>query len=256
MKLSEKIMLTGKKAVVTGGAQAIGLAVAKGLAEMGADVAIFDIADGSEAVEILKETGCEAFWVKADVTKPEEIDQAFASVLEHFGRVDLLFNNAGVFQNKMPAEEMTFEEWRRVMNVNLDAMFLVAQHAARIMIRQKGGAIVNTASMSAHIVNIPQRQVAYNSSKAAIVQMTKTMAVEWAQYHIRVNSISPGYIRTAKIDPDKLPPKIRELRYSLTPMGRMGLPEELTGAAAYLLSDAASFTTGQDLIVDGGYTCI
>jgi NAD(P)-dependent dehydrogenase (short-subunit alcohol dehydrogenase family) len=249
-------MLTGKKAVVTGGAQAIGFAVAKSLAELGADIAIFDIVDAKEAVKTIESIGQKAVYVYADLTKPEDISNAFSKTLDTFGRVDLLFNNAGVFQNKMNAEDMTLNEWHRVMDINLHAVFTVAQQAGRIMINQRSGAIVNTASMSAHIVNIPQRQIAYNTAKAAVVHMTRTLAVEWAQYNIRVNSISPGYIRTEKIDPDKLPSEIRDLRYKLTPMNRMGLPEELAGAVAYLLSEAASFTTGHDLVVDGGYTCI
>lgn len=252
----KKLMLTGKKAVVTGGSQAIGLAVATGLAELGADVAVFDIAEGGRAMEAIRASGRQGLFVQADMTKEDQVQGAFQQVLETFGRVDLLFNNAGVFQNKMPAEDMTWAEWRRVMDINLDAVFRVAQQAGRIMIRQKGGAIVNTSSMSAHIVNIPQRQVAYNTAKAAIVHMTRTLAVEWAQHHVRVNSVSPGYIHTEKIDPDKLPAEIRELRNTLTPMGRMGRPEELAGAVAYLLSDAASFTTGHDLVVDGGYVCV
>lgn len=256
MTLPKKFMLTGKKAVVTGGSQAIGLAVATGLAELGADVAIFDIADGGNAVAAIEALGRQALFVQADMTREEEVHNAFQKSLEHFGRVDLLFNNAGVFQNKMAAEDMTFEEWRRVMDINLDAVFRVAQQAGRIMIRQKCGAIVNTSSMSARIVNIPQRQVAYNTAKAGIVHMTRTLAVEWAQHNVRVNSVSPGYIHTEKIDPNKLPADIRELRNTLTPMGRMGKPEELAGAVAYLLSDAASFTTGHDLVVDGGYVCI
>lgn len=249
-------MLTGKKAIVTGGSQAIGLAVVTGLAELGADVAVFDIADGGRAMEAIEASGRQGLFVQADMTKEDQVESAFQKTLEAFGRVDLLFNNAGVFQNKMPAEDMTWAEWRRVMDIDLDAVFRVAQQAGRIMIRQKGGSIVNTSSMSAHIVNIPQRQVAYNTAKAGIVHMTRTLAVEWAQHNVRVNSVSPGYIHTEKIDPDKLPADIRELRNTLTPMGRMGRPEELAGAVAYLLSDAASFTTGHDLVVDGGYICI
>lgn len=257
MTLFEKFRLTDKKIVVTGGAQGIGYAVALGLAEMGADIALLDIVDAAEAAKrIAKQTGRCAMAVRADLTKAEEIDAAFSEVLKEFGRIDGLHNNAGVFQNKMPAEEMTFAEWRRLMSISLDGMFLVGQKAGKIMINQGLGAIVNTASMSAHIVNIPQKQIAYNTAKAGVLQLTKTMAVEWAPYHVRVNSISPGYIKTDKIDPAKIDPEILNLRYRLTPMGRFGLPEELAGGVAYLLSDAASFTTGADLIMDGGYTCV
>lgn len=257
MTLLEKFMLTDKKVVITGGAQGIGYAVAMGLAEMGADVALFDIIDGTKAAETIAEkTGRRAIAVQVDLTVEEEIDKAFDVVLKEFGRLDGLHNNAGVFQNKMPAEDMTFEEWRRLMRISLDGMFLVGQRAGRIMIKQKSGSIVNTASMSAHIVNIPQKQVAYNTAKSGVIQLTKTLAVEWAPYNIRVNSISPGYIQTPKIDPAKIDPEILNLRYMLTPMHRFGFPEELAGAVAYFLSDAASFTTGADLVMDGGYTCV
>ena len=170
---------------------------------------------------------------------------------EEMGRIDIAFCNAGISIN-VPAEEMTYEQWRKVIDINLTGVFLTATAAGRYMIRQGGGSIINTASMSGHIVNIPQPQVAYNASKAGVIMLTKSLAVEWADKNVRVNSISPGYIMTDLIRGHELIPRWTEL----SPSSRMGNPEELQGVALYLASDASSFTTGSDFVVDGAYTCV
>ncbi|MGI6506938.1 MAG: SDR family oxidoreductase [Saccharofermentanales bacterium] len=252
MGILSKFELTGKKAVVTGSARGIGQAVAIALAEAGADVALIDQNSSAETEELIKEIGRDVFSFQANVADPGQVADTFAKIEERFGRVDILFNNAGI-AIPVPAEEMSFEVWREVLSVNLDASFLVAQAAGKIMIKHGGGSIVNTASMSATIVNYPQPQVNYNASKAGVVHMTKSLACEWAQYNIRVNSISPGYV--GSIMSLREPEERKVIWLDRTPMKRMCEPEELQGLVVFLASEASSFMTGSDVIIDGGYSC-
>ncbi|WEG13355.1 SDR family oxidoreductase [Pullulanibacillus sp. KACC 23026] len=258
MEMLKKLFsLEGKVVVITGGAQGIGKAVAEHIAAVGGEIVIID-----QQVEKAEETAFEigqkyqrkTFAVGADVTKPEEVALAIEKADREMGKLDLLFNNAGIVLQK-PVVELNPEEWRKVIDVNLNGIFFVAQAFGRYLIeRNKDGAIVNTASMSGTIVNYPQQQASYNASKAGVVQLTKSLAVEWADKGIRVNSISPGYIFT------ELTSFVREdwraLWKELTPFKRMGKPEELAGAVIYLLSESASFATGTDLIIDGGFTIV
>ena len=155
------------------------------------------------------------------------------------------------------ALETDFNEWQRVIGVNLNGVFLTAVAAAKQMIRQNsGGSIINTASMSGHIVNYPQPQASYNASKAAVIQLTKSLAVEWAEHNIRVNSISPGYIGTDLTLSSKVLEPLIEGWKATTPQRRLGRPEELQGIALYLASEASSYATGSDFIVDGGFTTV
>ncbi len=258
MGIIEKMRLDGKKAFVTGGARGIGRSIATALAEAGADVALVDL-DLTEAEkaadEIMEATGKKIFAVKADVTSPEDVNTMIQTVLDHFGRIDAAFCNAGICKN-IPAEEMTLEEWRKVIDINLTGVFLTAQAAGKVMMKQGGGSIVNTASMSAHIVNVPQPQCSYNASKAGVVQLTKSLAVEWASKNVRVNSISPGYIGTElTLNSPTLIPLIEQWN-TVAPLHRMGRPDELQAIAVYLAGDASSFTTGSDFVIDGAFTCI
>lgn len=253
MNSVEKFMLSGKKTIITGGAKGIGKSVAVSFAQAGADVAIIDI-DIEKAWNVVKEIekyGIKAIAVKTDVAKPDEVNNMVISVLNSFKTIDVLFNNAGICINEN-AEDMLLPSWEKVIDVNLTGVFLVAQAVGRIMIKNKKGSIINTASMSGHIVNNPQPQCAYNTSKAGVIQLTKSLAVEWAKYNVRVNSISPGYISTEMTLSAK---QWISTWIENTPMKRMGLPEELNGAVIYLASDASTFTTGTDLIIDGAHTC-
>lgn len=257
MGIIEKMRLDGKSIFVTGGAKGIGKSVATAFAEAGANLAIVDM-DYDLAVKTAKEieeaNGVKVIAIKADVTKQDEVDAMINTMLDTFGKLDVAYCNAGIGVN-IPAEEMTQEQWQRVINVNLTGVFLTAQAAGKVMIQQGGGSIINTASMSGHIVNIPQPQCAYNSSKAGVLQLTKSLAVEWATKNVRVNSISPGYIGTElTLNDPKLKPMIEKWN-ELTPMHRMGKPEELQAISVYLAGDASSFTTGADFAIDGGYTC-
>lgn len=257
MGIIEKMRLDGKKIFVTGGARGIGKSVATAFCEAGADVAIVDvdIEEAQKTARLLAETtGAQTIAIRADVTNPDDVNAMVDTVVETFGRLDVAFCNAGICINAA-AEEMTFEQWKKVIDINLTGVFLTAQAAGKVMLKQGCGSIINTASMSGHIVNVPQPQCSYNASKAGVIQLTKSMAVEWAKRGVRVNCISPGYIGTELIrNSEKLKPLIDEWN-AIAPMGRLGKPEELQGVCVYLAGDASSFTTGSDFVVDGAFTC-
>ena len=220
-ELLKKCVWTGKKGFVTGGARGIGKCTATAFAEAGADVAIVDL-DYAEAVKTAKEladkTGRKVIAIETDCTVPEQVDAMVAKVVEELGGLDFCHNNAGICIN-VPAEEMTYEQWLKVINVNLNGEYYMASEFARYLKgKGKKGAICNTASMSGHIVNWPQEQASYNASKAAVIQMTKSLAVEYCKDGIRVNCISPGYMYTeltCHVNPDW-----QERWMDLTPYGR------------------------------------
>jgi NAD(P)-dependent dehydrogenase (short-subunit alcohol dehydrogenase family) len=253
MSIIDQFKLSGKKAFVTGGARGIGKSVATALAEAGADIAIvdLDLATAEKTALELGKLGVKTMAVKTDVTDPKDVDAMIDIILDAFGTIDIAFNNAGICINQ-PAEDMTFDAWKKVIDINLTGIFLTARAAGRVMIKNKKGSIINTASMSGHIVNEPQPQCAYNASKAGVILLTKSLAAEWATHNVRVNSISPGYIGTEMTLSAKqwIPGWVERI-----PQKRMGNPEELQGAVLYLASDASTYTTGTDLIVDGGFTC-
>ena len=257
MGIIEKMRLDGKAIYVTGGASGIGKSVATALAEAGADVAIVDInLEGAEAVakEIADATGSKTIAIRCDVTNQEDVEAMVAEVAGTYGKLDACFNNAGICLN-VPAEEMTFEQWNKVININLNGVFLCATAAGRVMLKLGYGSIINTASMSGHIVNVPQPQCAYNASKAGVSMLTKSLAIEWAKKGVRVNCISPGYIGTdLTLNSEALKPLIEQWN-AMAPMGRLGRPEELQSIVVYLAGDTSSFTTGSDIIVDGAFTC-
>ncbi len=257
MGIIEKMRLDGKKGFVTGGARGIGKSTATAFAEAGADVAIIDV-DFAEAektaANIARETGRKVIAIKTDCTDPKQVDDMVLQVTKELGGLDFCHNNAGICINA-PAEEMTFEQWNKVINVNLNGIFLTDIAAGKYMLAHGGGSIINTASMSAHIVNVPQPQCAYNASKAAVIQLTKSLAIEWAKRGVRVNSLSPGYIGTElTLNSPTLIPLIEKWN-EMAPLGRMGKPEELAAICVYLAGDASSFTTGADFVIDGAFTC-
>jgi len=258
MGIIEKMRLDGKKIFVTGGARGIGKSVATAFAEAGADIAIVDL-DIDEATKTAKEleenNGIKSIAIKADVTNPKDVSAMIDTVLENFGRLDVAFCNAGICLN-IPAEEMTFDQWKKVIDINLTGVFLTAQAAGKVMLKQGGGSIINTASMSGHIVNVPQPQASYNASKAGVIQLTKSLAVEWATRNVRVNCISPGYIGTElTLNSPSLKPLIEQWN-EMAPLKRMGRPEELQSICVYLAGDTSSFTTGSDFVIDGAFTAI
>lgn len=257
MGIIEKMRLDGKKGFVTGAARGIGKSTAAAFAEAGADVAIvdLDIAEAEKtAAEIAEKTGRKTIAVKTDCTDPEQVDAMVVKVVSELGGLDFCHNNAGICINA-PAEEMTYEQWSKVININLNGIYLTDIAAGKYMLAHGGGSIINTASMSAHIVNVPQPQCAYNASKAGVIQLTKSLAIEWAKRGVRVNSISPGYIGTElTLNSPTLIPLIEKWN-EMAPLGRMGTPEELQSICVYLAGDTSAFTTGSDFIIDGAFTC-
>jgi len=258
MSVLDRFSLDGKVAVVTGGGRGLGKAMAKGLAEVGANLAIPDIQEelAEESAADLEEHGVETLSIHADVTDPESVENMVDRVLEKWGRIDILLNNAGICRN-IKAEEMSEAEWDAVIDVNLKGVFLCSREVGKHMIdRGEGGSIVNISSMSGFIVNYPQPQASYNASKAGVTMITKSLASEWAQHGIRVNQIAPGYMATEMTKKYKSahPEEAEDFWIEPTPMERLGEPDELAGAAVYLASDASSFTTGSTITIDGGYT--
>jgi sorbose reductase len=253
MGIEKLFDIKGRKALVTGAGRGIGKVLALTLAEAGCDIALFGLhrQNLEEVAALVRKSGVRSIILEGDVSRKTDVQKAFSAITKDFGRLDICVNNAGISMQK-PVEEMPEADWDRIVDINMKGVFLCSQAAARIMIPQKSGSIINIGSISARVVNVPQKQAIYNTSKAGVVMLTQTMAVEWAPYGIRVNSISPGYMKTEMVlsSMASLFPEWE----SLTPLGRLGEPEELRGALIYLASDASSYTVGHDLVVDGGYT--
>jgi NAD(P)-dependent dehydrogenase (short-subunit alcohol dehydrogenase family) len=244
--------LTGKKALVTGGAVGIGRGCAVALARAGADVAIVDINQeaGAKTADEVRSLGRDSVFVACDVTRRDQVQAMAGRVVDHFGGLDIGVNNAGI--GILGAdEELPQEDWDKVIAVNLTGVFLCAQAEAQQMIRQSptGGKIINIGSMSATICNC---NASYNGSKAGVVQMTRMLAAEWGRFNINVNCISPSYVLTPMHA--STPTVVRQRIRELTPLGHVERPEDLHGAAVFLASEASNYVTGHDLMVDGGHT--
>lgn len=254
--------LAGRNALVTGGGQGLGEAMALGLAGYGANVAVADINVNtvqSTAHEI-ETLGVKSLALHGDVTSEEDAERVVQTVVHAWGSIDVLINNAGI-SILGPAEETSLTDVKRLYDIDVFGIFIFSKAAFRSMSRQKRGSIINIASMCGMIVQVPTNAdavgtSAYNSAKAAVIMLTKSLALEWSKYGIRVNAIAPGYM---------LSPRLRELQQQDTkgyeswitrvPMKRAGEPDELQGLAVYLASDASSYMTGSVLVIDGGYTC-
>lgn len=248
--------LEGKTVVVTGAADGIGLAISDGMAAEGAHVFLGDIADdkGTAVAARLRADGLNADFVHCDVANEADIASLIAAAVEKTGRIDVLVNNAAIAIGGMPVYEMTDDEWHRLIAVNLTSVFRGCKYALPHMIRQKAGSIINMASAQGHIGL--DGWTAYAGAKGAVMSMSRQMAVEFGPHNVRVNSISPGTINTPMNEQviAQLGPGLMQSWIGMHPIGRIGKPSEVAEAAIYLASDAAGFTTGIDLRVDGGLT--
>ena len=258
-KILERFRLDGKTALVTGGAQGIGEAFCAALAEAGANIAVADIniALAEEAAHSLIKKGADAIAVKADVTVEDDVTKMVKTVTDKWGYLTIGINNAGMGVWK-DALLQDFNEWRKILSLNLDAVFLCTRAEAAEMAKKGYGKIINTASMSGYIVNTPQNQAAYNASKAGVLHLTRSLAAEWAPKNILVNSISPGYTKTKLVDDLLRTPEGKTILpewLKKIPLGRMASVDDLQGAAVFLASPASDYMTGSDIVIDGGYCC-
>ncbi|MDX6311459.1 MAG: hypothetical protein QOF44_923 [Streptomyces sp.] len=253
MSILDTFSLAGKRALVTGGNRGLGLAFVRGLAEAGADVAFVarDAERNASAVGALAAAGVTAQAFEVDLVSDHGPAQAVAGAVERLGGLDILVNNAGIAIHR-PALEIPDEEWDLVLDLNVRSLWRMCQATGAYMKDTGGGgSIINVGSISSIIVNRPQWQPSYNASKAAVHQLTKSLAAEWAAYNIRVNALAPGYVKTEMAAVDE--PQFRQHWIDDAPMKRYALPEEIAPSVVYLASDASSFMTGSVVVIDGGY---
>ena len=256
MNVLRQFSLEGKVAIVTGSSRGIGRAIAEGLAGAGAAVTVNgrDAETTQAAASAIVAAGGQSLAVAADVSNSTDVDRLIDATLERFRRLDILVNNAGISPYYKAAETMTETEWDEIMRVNLKGAFLCCHAAGRVMIPQESGRIINISSIGGTVA-LP-RLLAYCSAKGAINQLTRVLAVEWAPHHILVNAIAPGFIETDLTKGLRENPKHLDSLIRQVPLGRLGQPGEIVGAAIYLASDAASYVTGQLLSVDGGWLAL
>lgn len=255
----ERFRLAGRTALVAGGGQGIGRALAFALGEAGAAVAIADIV-ASKAAEVAAELaarGVTSMAIEVDVTDSASVNRMTEEVRARWDGLTIAVNCAGIGAWK-DSEGLSDDDWRRILDVNLNGVFWCCRAEAALMLPAGYGKIVNIASMSGGIVNMPQHQSAYNTSKAGVIHLTRSLAAEWAARGVRVNAISPGYTMTpllADLLATPVGKQYADRWMAMTPMGKMGSVTDLQGAAVFLASEASNMMTGHDLVIDGGYCC-
>lgn len=243
--------LKGKKAIVTGSGQGIGRGIALAFAREGADVIVADINSETlrKTVRELESLGVQSLAVRTDVTKSRDVRNLIKETLKKFGRIDILVNNAGI-AIKAPIEEYSERDWDKTINLNLKGVFLCSQTAGKYMIKQRGGNIINIASIAGHMPEVLLG--AYSPSKAGVIALTGVLAMEWSKYNIRVNAISPGPILTPALKATYADKKALTTRRNAIPMNRFGTTQDIGKAAVFLASDDSDYITGHTLVVDGG----
>jgi 2-deoxy-D-gluconate 3-dehydrogenase len=249
-----RVDLSGKVAIVTGGSSGIGKTTVFRLTGNGAQVVVVNRNEekGKKIVDEICSEGGKALHIQADVSKLDDIDRMVEKVVNKLGRIDILVNAAGISIKSTPTEYVSEEEWDKTLNINLKGAFFCSQRVARVMIKQKYGKIINVGSLQGEMV-LPLR-AAYAASKGGLKQVTKSMAVEWAKYNINVNVVAPGFVRTPMIEKVLADEFWYNVVTSNTPLGRPAEPEEIADVILFLASDAASYITGQTIVVDGGWT--
>lgn len=252
-------LFAGRTAIVTGAARGLGLAMATTLAEHGAQIALLDRLDSVQlsATALAEKTGVRVIGVSVDVTDPESIEAGLDRVASELGVASVLVNSAGITSGNS-ALETSAAQWTSVLSVNLTGTFLMSQaYAKRAIAAELAATVVNIASMSSFVVNVPQTQTPYNVSKAGVAMLTKSLAIEWLQHGIRVNGIAPGYFASDMTrDFVKSNPAMAEEWVSKIPAGRMGEPDELGELLVYLASERSRYVVGQNMVIDGGYTIV
>jgi 2-deoxy-D-gluconate 3-dehydrogenase len=251
MNLSDLFDLKTKTAIVTGASRGLGQAMAVGLAKAGVTVVAADLLDVSVTVDDIRRLGRDSLGVKVDVTETADVKKMVQQAVKKFGKIDILVNNAGIVR-QATAETMTEKDWSDVIKVNLYGEFHCAQEVGKQMIKQQTGRIINIASVAGLFGSAGT--VAYSVSKAGIILLTKTLALEWAKYNINVNAICPGVFVTAMTDPYLKDPSFQQTVKTRVPLARPGVAEELVGTVIYLSSRASEYMTGHALVVDGGWT--
>lgn len=255
----DRFSLIGKTALVTGGGQGIGRALAHGLADAGAFVAVVDLnLDLAEkvATEIkVRNPKSETMHLRIDVANPDQVNEMVDQIVKNWGVLTIACNNAGIGQ-WVDTLDMSYEDWQKMIRINLDSVFLCSQAEARHMAKNRYGKIINTASMSGYIANYPQGQSHYNTAKAGVLSLTRSLGTEWADKGIRVNSLSPGYTRTALVADllkTELGQKVSPIWLSRIPQNKMAEVTDLQGAVNFMASEASDYMTASDIVVDGGY---
>lgn len=252
MEGGELFTLKGKTALVTGAAQGLGREIALALAKNGAELILSDIQYPEATAGEVQETGRRWITVQADITDEDQVKTLAERAASEFGRVDILINNAGVSQLSYTAtEDLSKAEWDNIIGINLTGTFLCCKHVGKEMIKGGGGSIINIAT-TAGITGVP-RAPAYSASKAGVILLTKSLALEWARHHIRVNAIAPHYLETPLTEGLRASGKVYAGLVKQIPMRRFGKPSEMIGAVLFLSSQASTYTTGTVIVADGGY---